>query len=153
MRNLPFFAAIVIGFAIVAAGYFLLRAKLEQVRTWPIVQAYIVKSSAEERHDEETTRYAVRYVFDYTYAGQPRRAQFFSPATYSQLGAELLVGRHQEGTFVWISVNPANPGQVDPNLGRNPASLAGPLWVMLAGVAIMLMTPPLWLTLTAPEAW
>jgi hypothetical protein len=103
--------------------------------------------------DSDATSFAVGYEFAFSYGGSDHHAKAYSPDTHSRTGADKLIAAHYVGSGGEIRVNPANPEDVNPNLGSNPATLAGPLWLILAGVTFVLLAPPLWLLAKPQDNW
>lgn len=147
-------ALAVTGLAVTVGGIVALRRELDMIRTWIPVPANVNRAWVQEHHgDDDESGFTVGYEFTFNYGGQDRRAQANSPDTHSRAGAEKLVSAHFVGSGATIRVNPANPDEVNPNLDANPATLAGPLWLILLGVTLLLLAPPLWLLAKPQDLW
>jgi hypothetical protein len=150
-------SAIVIATGIVTLGaaFFLIQNRLARVRRWKAVDAEVVRAWMEENPGEENAGYTAHYELAYRVDGKPLRTTArsgdFLVVDRERMQARL--DRHAPGTHGSIYVNPDDPSQVSLNLGRNAATFGAPLWVALAGAALLLIGVSLWLMGTPGTAW
>jgi hypothetical protein len=155
IKPIAVLALAVTGLVLTVWSIWSLHQELETIRTWVPVPASVTRSWVEEHHGDERdyAGYTVGYEFAFNYGGEDHHAKTFSPNIHSRSGADTLVSTHYVGSTATIRVNPANPDDVNPNLDRNPATLAGSLWLVLGSMTLVLVALPLWLLAKPQDLW
>lgn len=145
------------GLATLASGFFLLQKRLELIRKWKPVDAQVVGASLEQRTQGDTTNhstsYWARYELAYTVDGKILHATARSDSDLVPSMVQAKLARHAPGTRGVVYVNPDNLTQVQLNLGRNMATLAPALWVLLAATFLLLVGTSLWFIGTPAIFW
>jgi hypothetical protein len=162
MNALRLASAIVaaVGFVTVIVAGLMLHNRLEAIRKWKPVEAEVTRAWMEEHRGgsdtgEDSIRYSANYELAYTFGGKPIRstARSNDPLLTSSDTVQGRIARHRAGTRGLVYVNPDDPSQVRLNLGRNAVTLGWPLWVLTAGVSLMLFAGSFWLMGTPGVEW
>jgi hypothetical protein len=120
----------------VLAGVWIFKARMEKVRTWRPVEARVVMSEAKVTEGIDNSEAYARYEVSYEVGGKAYTRKFGSWSS-SLSGAQTRVMKHPVGSVGTIYCNPADAGQVDANLGMNPATLSLPANVTGVGLAVI----------------
>ena len=147
------------GLIALSVGFFLLQKREELIRTWKPFDAQVLKASIEERTDgdatNQATSYWARYELTYTVDGKIVHAIARSDDELlsDPVTVRSKLARHAPGTRGTVYVNPDHPSEVRLNLGRNAATFAPALWVLLAAVFLLLIGTSLWFIGTPAIFW
>jgi signal transduction histidine kinase len=115
-------------------GIWFLKARVEKVRSWRPVDARVVASSLAVESGTDSSEVVAKYELHYTVNGVSYQPKFQNWAP-SMREAEARMARHAAGSTATVHYNPADPRQVDPNLGMNSATLSMAVWLIGGGVA------------------
>jgi hypothetical protein len=125
------------GLITLLAGAWLLRSRIEKARSWQTAEAEVLSSRAYVKpgtdSDDSFTEYEVRYTVN----GTPYTTKFEKWSS-SLEEAQAKAARHSKGSQGRVSYNPADPRQIDANLGMNPATLSTPVSILGGGVVAIL---------------
>lgn len=135
------------GLVVLVIAFLVLQSRLAMIRTWRPVTAQVVRSSMEQRSsaDDSGTHYFALYELNYVVDGRALHKTARSDISFTTPAAiQERIARHAPGTQGVIYVNPADPSQTRLNLGKNAITLGLPLWLMLGGVAGVLIGFSLW---------
>lgn len=129
------FVLLGVGFLATALGGFILARKVSHIESWHATEARLLSSRAVPAPGG--IGMVPEYELWYTVNGKTYTRTYRSEAG-SESSANERVGSRAVGTLYTVFYDPADPNQVNPNLGYNRGTIGLAVMITALGLALML---------------
>lgn len=141
-------------------AFVMLQNRLATIRKWKPVNAQVTRAWMEEHKStgddgSDVFSYSANYELTYDIEGKSIRstARSNDPLLTDAAAVQPRLARHAPGTRGIVHVNPDDPAQMRLNLGKNVVTLGLPMWLLLAGVSLLLFAVSFWFMGTPAVKW